>query len=204
MIKLLIFDFDGTLVNTKKLYYNSIYKHLKENGIYISKEKFHNELLGLKLHDILIKLKIRKNLKEIKDKVHADVFSNIKKIKISKDINCIRNIKIKKIIVSNTITKHVISILRKNKINFFQEIYGGDKFKDKISFIKNYMKKKKLKKNEIAYIGDMIKDIEIARKVGIISISISHDISWNSRKELLKANPDYIITNLKEINKIIS
>jgi HAD superfamily hydrolase (TIGR01549 family) len=203
MKKLLIFDFDGTLVDTKDLYYNSIYTHLKEQGMEISKDIFNDKLLGLKLHDILEKLGIKKNKDKIKNKVHNDVFKSFKEIKSSNDVKYLENIKTKKIILSNTITEHILPVLKNNKIDYFDEIYGGDKFGSKDKFIKSYIKKNHLKKGEVVYIGDMIKDVEVAKKAGVTEIAIAHKISWNSEKELLRAGPDYLITNLRDVEKLV-
>jgi phosphoglycolate phosphatase-like HAD superfamily hydrolase len=204
MIKLLIFDFDGTLADTKGLYYKFIYKHLKNEGLNLSKRRFHNELLGLKLHDILKKLKLKESLKRTKKNIHNDIFENIREINLLGDIKYIKNIKLKKIIVSNTITKNITPVLKHNKINYFSGVYGGDKFEKKEVFIKKYLKKNKIKKDEVIYIGDTIKDIHVARKAGIKVVSISSKISWNSRKELLKNNPDYIISSFRELKNILN
>jgi phosphoglycolate phosphatase-like HAD superfamily hydrolase len=203
MIKLIIFDFDGTIADTKELYYNSIRKYLKKEGVNISKERFHKELLGIRLKEIIKRVGIKKHARKIKNHVHRDVFDNLNRIKLITGIKDIKEIKVKKIIVSNTITKHIVHVLNKNKIKFFNGIYGSDNFLKKSIFIKKYLKEKNIKKNEAVYIGDTIKDIEVARNAGIKIISISQDISWNSRKELLKNNPDYIISDFKELEDII-
>jgi len=202
MIKLLIFDFDGTIVDTKNLYYSSIHRWLKGEKIVFSEKEF-VETFGMKLSDILKLMKVKNNIQEIRDGVHNDVFSSVNKIKVSKDARYVPGLKIKKILLSNTISKHIKMVVKAKKINYFREVYGGDNFPNKVYFIKKYMKRNKLKKNEVIYIGDMVKDIEVAREAGCIGVSISHEISWNTRKELLEGKPEYIIDNLKDLAEIV-
>ncbi|MEM3405934.1 MAG: HAD-IA family hydrolase [Candidatus Pacearchaeota archaeon] len=201
-IKLLIFDFDGTLANTKNLWYNTIKKYLKKEGISFSKKDFHTKFLGIKVEEILKKLKI-KNKEKIKKQIHKEVFYKIKKVNLAKSINYLKKIKVKKIIISNTTTKNVLSCIKSKKINYFKEIYGGDKFENKEEFIKEYIKNNKLNKDEVVYIGDTIRDIRLAKKIGCISIVIVHNISWNNKKELLRNNPSFVIESFKDLKDLI-
>ncbi len=198
-IKLIIFDFDGTLVDTKKLYYNSIHKWLKKEEVRFSEKKF-RKFFGLKLAEILKKLKVKKSSEKIKRGVYEDVFSDLNKIKVVKDIGQIKKFKVKKIIVSNTSSELVDRVLKKHKLKkYFDEVYGGDKFHHKEIFIKNYLKKNKLKGKEVFYVADMVRDVKIARKIGCVSVIIANKISWSKKRELLKAEPDFILKSLADI-----
>lgn len=201
-IKLLVFDFDGTIADTKKLYYNSIHKWLKKEKIVFSEKQF-KKFFGLKVHDILAKLRIRGDIKKITEKINADVFKNINKIKVSESVEYIKELNADKIIASNTPTRYMGAILRKNGLlKYFMVVCGGDKFVHKEDFIKKYIKNKKLNRKNVFYIGDMVKDVEIARKAGCVCVAVSHNISWSSRKDLLKAKPDFILNSLKDLSRL--
>lgn len=202
-IKVLILDFDGTFADTKKLYYNSIHKWLAKEGIKFSDKEF-RKYFGLKLGEILKKLKIKKDVKDVKIKVIRDIIKTTKTIRLSPYIGYFRKLKIRRIILSNTKTSIIKMVLKRKKIDYFSEIYGGDKFSSKEKFISSYLRKHKLKKSEAAYIGDMAKDIEIARKAGVISVAISHKYSWDSYSRLKHAGSDFLISSFYELKKILS
>lgn len=205
MIKLIMFDFDGTLADTKNLYYTSIKDALKKEGVKFTEEQFVS-LLGLKVLEIARAMGIKDELtlRRISDNVHSGVFSDIDRIKTASDTGDIRDISVRKIVVSNTDSGKVKRVLKRDKINFFEEVHGGDEFANKAEFIKDFIKDEGLKGNEVAYLGDMKKDAAVARDAGCISILINHKISWSSDKELIDAEPDFIITKFSDLQKIIS
>ena len=65
------------------------------------------------------------------------------------------------------------------------------------------MRKKKIDKKEVFYIGDRVADILVARKVGVKSVIILGKCAWDSKKEILSSNPDFVIDDLAEIKEII-
>jgi len=81
---------------------------------------------------------------------------------------------------------------------FFIDINGG--VHDKIKTIKQIMKKNRFKAATTAYIGDMIHDIKAGKKAGVTTIAISR--GYQTKKELLSQNPDFLINSLKGLKKI--
>ncbi len=200
----LIFDFDGTIADTKQLYYLGIYNELKKYGFN------HNQVnkiinLGLSLEETLkkfgfsfivlwiLKMKIMKNVKK-----------NIRDVKKCRDVEEIKKIKERKIIVSNSLKEFVVPIITHFKLNkYFEGIYGAEDFNDKAEFIKEYLKKNRIKKDRCYYIGDRAADIRVARKVGCKGIIIMSKCAWNSRKEILDENPEIIVSDIAEIKDVL-
>jgi len=102
MTKLVIFDFDGTIVDSKTAYYNSIIMHLSPLGF---GQKSITEAidLGLNLWDTLGKF-VPSTLYRwwLKRKIMRDVSKEIKYIKKCHDAEHLKDIHIKKILVSNS------------------------------------------------------------------------------------------------------
>jgi len=139
--QILFFDFDGTIADTKSLYYNELAKTVK--------------IFGYKYKDIDkaldVGLSLRKTLKKIglgfissliaKRKIMKNVKEKIASIKKCKDTDSIKNIKQKKIIVTNSLKEFVIPLLKHLKLKkYFDKIYGVEDFDDKADFIKQYIK----------------------------------------------------------------
>jgi phosphoglycolate phosphatase len=203
-MKLLIFDFDGTIADTKSLYYTVILHELRVFG-YSEKDIERVIDLGVTLRKILKKLGLSFITSYF---LHFRIMRRVKKhvneIKKCRDVSSISKIKTKKIVVSNSLKEFVLPILRHLKIKkYFSEIYGGDDFSDKAEFISSYLEKKQIDKEDCYYIGDRVADIKTAKKVGCKSIAVFGKCAWNSRADLKKEKPDFLISDLAEINKIL-
>ena len=204
MTKIVMFDFDGTIVDSRTAYYNSISNRLKHLGF--SEKKIKETIdLGLNLWDtlkefipsVLFRWWIRREIMQ-------GVLKEAGAIKKCHDSEHIKNIHIKKILVSNSLSEFVIPVLKHFKLyKTFNEVYCADNFDNKTKFISNYLKKNKIKPKDCFYVGDRVADAVLAKKVGCKSIIVYGKCSWNSKKELLKAKPDFIVPDLLLVKKIV-
>lgn len=202
-MKILIFDFDGTIVDSKKIYYNAIEKRL--GNLFRKKQLDKTIDLGMSLSGILTKLGVIPLVRWWeKRKIMGDVIKHVNDIKKCRDVDSIKNLPYKKILVSNSLSEFILPVLKHLKIKReFDEIYGVENFSDKAQFISDYIKREKISPNECYYIGDRVADVKVARKVGCISIIISNKCSWNTKKEVTKAKPDFIISDLIEMKGLL-
>lgn len=204
MIKLVIFDFDGTVVDSRRAYYDSIMKHLNPMGF--SKKRILETIdIGLSLGETL-KHFIPSHLYRwwIRRAIMKDVLHEANLVKKCHDAGHIHDIHAKRIVVSNSLSDLVIPVLRHLKMrHLFREVYCADNFDDKTEFIKKYLKMNKIKPEECFYVGDRAADIKLAKKVGVHNIVISGKCSWNSKKELLAAKPEFIVPDLIEVGRIV-
>src|SRR4030042_3749752 len=81
MIKLLVFDFDGTIADSKKLYIDSIYHSAKKHGYRLSRA-FIEKNVGAKLDASLFSMKIKRNAEKIAREVNHFVTSKATSIKL--------------------------------------------------------------------------------------------------------------------------
>lgn len=71
----------------------------------------------------------------------------------------------------------------------------------KIDWLKDFIKKKKLKRREVVSVGDTCEEIEIGQKLGIHTVALTG--GYNSTKRLKACKPDFLIHNLKDLTGII-
>jgi phosphoglycolate phosphatase len=203
-MRLLIFDFDGTIADTKALYYNVIYNNVKRFGYsYEDVDKVID--LGENLRKTLKRIGLSWLLVGfMKRKIMKEVVSELKNVKKCKDVDSIKEIKTDKILVTNSLKPAVLPILNHFKLKReFKKIYGFEDFSDKAQFIKEYLKENKIKADDCYYIGDRAADVRTAREVGCKSIIIIGHCAWDSRKEIIEENPDIILSTLKDLKKLV-
>lgn len=204
MKRIIVFDFDGTIVDSRAAYYNSITKHLTPMGI--SKNKIESVIdLGLNLGETLRKF-IPSRLYRwwIKREIMKDVLDEAAKVRKCRDASQIGEISVKKILVSNSLSEFVIPVLNQFKMRkVFREIYCAEDFNDKAQFIRMYLKIHGIRPYECFYVGDRVADVTIAKEIGCKSIIVSGRCSWNSKNDLMKAGPDFIVPGLGDVKRIV-
>jgi pyrophosphatase PpaX len=200
-IKLLIFDFDGTLVRSKWLYKEAIYKTFKKYRIIKTKKEV-ERVLGNRLEVLLSMLHIKKNVKILKKEINYYVLKRAGKLQPCPSIASVNKLKdYKKVIVSNSLISYILPLIRREKLKF-NEI-AGPKMHSKDEILRHFIKRYRISPDEAVYIGDMAMDVRIAKRVGCKSVIISNKCSWSSWAEIEKAKPDFIIANLRELKKTL-
>lgn len=200
----MIFDFDGTIVDSKAVYYHAVEKNL---GSYGFKDKEIERVidLGESISEILGKFGfswIKRLL--IKRRIMKDVMKHANEIKKCRDADSLRKIKACKILISNSLKEFIIPVLKHLKIkDEFDEIYGADDFNNKAEFIKNYIKSRKINCKDCYYIGDRVADVKVAREVKCKSVIVSNKCSWDSKKEIMKEKPDFVIFDLADLREVL-
>lgn len=206
MIKYIIFDFDGTIVNSKKLALQLINDL---SGKYGYRKAGEEEL------DYLSTLSIRERLKLFQvpfykvPQIVLDMRKNynhsVESLEIFNGIgDVIHNLKekgFKLSIISSNAEENIKKVLVKYNIDSFDSIHSSYNLFGKSGKISAFLKKHHLKKDEIIYIGDELRDIQACQKseVKIIAVTWGYD----SSELLKKANPNHIANNPSEIVDLI-
>ena len=203
MIKLIVFDFDGTLADSKKTLLSIVSRNLKTKKYKINKEyerKFGDKPLKKGFEDIGIS---KEEISSMVKKIQEDFIKESRRIRIVNNIEKLREIKIDKIIISNNIKDYIKGAL-KNKARIFNEIHGWPEFKSrKDEEFRKILKKRDISPKDVLYVGDRAIDAIVARKAGCYSVVISNKISWSSKKDILNVKPDFVISDLKELRDVV-
>lgn len=220
--KLILFDFDGTLVDTKAFYFGLIADYLKsEKTRTISvAEEILSSMLSFDERNIKWKI-VRASyyvsralgyniLRSILAVIFLARNHNKNFIAAKPTKHAVNGMKLLK---SKGITLGIISFSSKHKILSFMENYlknsslidpsnilvKQDFGKTKEEAILKFLRKFELNeaKNLCAIVGDLGGDIIAGKNVGITSIGIT--TGYASRKLLLEAKPDRIFDSIEEI-----
>lgn len=204
----IIFDFDGTLVDTldlvvkianrlaPKFGFQKV-KHediagLREESPFQIMQKFH--VPPLKVHSIVIqgRREFTKELSKIK------TIEGIKKILVELKK---RGLQLG-ILTTNSEANIQKFIKLRGLKGLFDFVYGDIGIFGKTHALKKILKEKKLSPNEVIYIGDEIRDIDAAKKVGITSVAVSW--GFNTHDFLARHNPNFLIDKPEGLLSILN
>lgn len=210
-VELIIFDLDGTLVDSKEAIAKGINFALKKVGL---KEKSMGEIcsyIGIGVDDLINKSVGKKHLKLFEET--KTIFENYRRNSpdgsrlypgVKETLEYFKNKT--KVILTNG--KHEFALLTLNRLgicDYFADIIGGDDLEckkpspcplDRITSKFNADKRKTL------IVGDMDIDILTGKNAGILTCAVAYGIG--KREDIIKANPDYIIDSLLQLEAIIN
>ena len=210
MIKTIIFDFDGTLADTLPFTFKKIIeiaRRLKlsnQSDQLILEEirsKSYRQLMKeyklswLKLPWLLsITRQMQKELTKVieKQRLFSGMRSALQELRR-------RNIRLG--ILTSNIKENIDRFLRAKNIMIFDYIHCEKNILGKDRALINLIKKNSLKKDEVVYVGDEIRDIDACKKAGVKIIAVTW--GFNTKKVLENHQPDYIINKPREILNIV-
>ncbi|MCH9657628.1 HAD hydrolase-like protein [archaeon] len=207
MTRTIIFDFDGTVANTL----DAVVRIVNEHSEYFGYGKVTKQdipyLQGKKPREILSYLgisifKLPSWVKKIHSEINKEITNMTPTTNISpllSDLYDDEDVHLG-ILTSNT-QENVRQFLEKNELNFFEFIRTGKSVFGKSRLINKIIKQRRLKRDNTFYVCDEIRDIEAARKSGIISVAVTW--VYNTEASLAKENPDFLATTSEELRKIL-
>lgn len=198
-MKLVIFDFDGVLINTIEF---SFLEHKKYNPN-LTYQKFQSFCNGNFCDGV------DKAVAEGSHLVPKDwdksYIENTKRITINEILNKAIKTLSKEYLISIVSSSGSIAInnfLEKEKVkNYFTDILGVDVHRDKTEKIKSLLEKYKISPNAAVFVTDTLGDILEAEKCGVKSIGVTWGL--HGRKTLEKGNPVAIIDDPRDLLKTI-
>jgi phosphoglycolate phosphatase-like HAD superfamily hydrolase len=202
----IIFDFDGTIADTLSSIYKIINRLAVENGLTeLSSEEFkrlrdkHPFEIVKEYRIPLLKLPflIRKGQTMMKKDIpNINFIAGIKEtLSILKE----RGYRLG-VLTSNS-EENIKLFLDKNGLDLFEFTYTSSNLFGKVRPLNKIINKYKLKKDEIIYVGDEVRDIEACKKVGIQIIAVTW--GFNSEDICKKYSPEYIVNKPEELLKIL-
>lgn len=205
MIKCIVFDFDGTLVDSKAVFV-SIYNELAQKDGYTLMTSDNIEALramGIKERCTYLKIPVYK-IPFIAAKFLKQYKASLPLLEFNPGVE-----ELLKSLSAKEIAFAVLSSNAKNNISSFFEMKGlavPDIFcssnifgKDRV--LAKFLSSKKLSPSEILYVGDEERDVTACNKLGVHIAWVAW--GYDTSEALDNVNPDYIIHTPKELKKLI-
>lgn len=193
--KIVMFDFDGVLVNTLQFSFG-VHKKLNTELTWENFQDFSNG----NFHSSMDKIR-NDGTYNFPSKWDEEYWENIQKITISDILNeTIKELSFESIlaIVSSSTTGLINKFLEKENIKkYFSDVLGTDVHKSKKVKIDSLIKKYDVIPSEMVFITDSLGDILEGNECGVKSIGVTWGI--HQKETLLKGNPELIIGDPREL-----
>ncbi len=204
MKKLLLFDFDGVVVDSLDVYEGTVTECLKKIGrplvknredfLELYEDNFYESLVkkGVDLAAFMeasVEILARVDYAEMK--IFPDLIPVLAKLK---EDNILA-------IISSSDSQDINLIMTRFHLNgYFRDVLGSDVNFDKREKILLAVDKLGMEKDNTCYIGDTVGDIKEAKTAEIKTVAVCW--GWHSRERLAAAAPDYLIDRPEELLKI--
>lgn len=214
MVKNLIFDFDGTLVDTAPIILRTMQATMLEMNLPEKNESECRATIGLRLEEIPNVLWPEfKNLSVSYAKTYRRIFNELKS---KLNVTCFPYVKDSLISLRNSNYKMAVASSRSHRsleeylnltglADFFVMLIGGDDVilgKPAPDPVNKILETLDWNPSETMTTGDSPFDILMGKRAGTLSCGVTYGNS--SYEELKAVNPDYIISSFPEIENIIS
>jgi len=218
MIKLVAFDWNGTLLADTQATLNSDNFALKKMGLKTITLRQYQQAFDIPIMKYWENLGysknfVKRNFKKLQKYYsgHYELLENkCRARKGAKDcLVWLKKNNIHAIIYSNHVEPHIHKQLIRLRIEkSFKQVLAR-KIDDnshhyqrgKEQKLQAYVKEHKLKPKEVVSVGDTEEEVEIGKKLGYHTVAITG--GWNSVSRLKKHHPDYLIHNMLELKKIV-
>lgn len=200
--KILIFDFDGTIADTHK-YIVEISNRLSSKYHYDPIDL--NELEDLKnktSQEIIRYLKVPiMKIPTILAQAKKEFYKEIAKLKPFEGqaelLNDLKQAGITMGILSSNALENIKTFLNNNGLDIFDFIHSTSKVWSKNTSLKRLIKEKGFNVEDVLYVGDEIRDIIAARRLGVKIAAVTW--GYNSMEALKRHDPDYIIETPQQL-----
>jgi phosphoglycolate phosphatase len=205
-MKTIIFDFDGTIADSFEVLL-SIFDEVAKRPKNLSTIEV-TELRGKSLNEIIKYLKVRRwqiprMILKAKKLLAVKVTSIAAFENMPKTLQKLNETGYQMFILSTNSSDNISKFLKKNGLEiYFTKIYGDIGLRSKSSALKKIIKIEKLAAKDCYYIGDEVRDIEAATKVGVVSVAVTW--GFNSPKAMKNARPSAIANKPQDLIKLLS
>ena len=207
MEKNLIFDFDGTVINSLPLAIRTLHEAGHKYNIESLKDVHVEKLRDLSIPEIFKELKIPFwTLPFLVTWARRRMHSQIHNIPLVEGIiDAFRELKKndnRLFMLTSNSEKNVRISFEDNKIiHLFDDIIGGVGTFSKKRAMKKLLRKYNLKKEDCIYITDEIRDVIATNDINMTNIAVAW--GYNSEKALMGVNPNHLVHTPNELVKII-
>ncbi len=212
MKKAVIFDCDGTLIDSFELFDIALNEACKKYKYYILTEEEKAHLFGPNELGLIAKLIYPEDVKKAyfeylkmyekyHDKYIPSFIDGIEDLLIY--LNKKEDIEVY-LLTGRSIETTVITLDKLNAFKYFKDSYYGSHIGQiKAKLLTDLGREHNLKFEDMLYIGDSREDIKQCKEVGVDIISVSY-VKPSSFDDLNELNPNNVVKTVKELKKKIN
>jgi phosphoglycolate phosphatase len=206
-IKLIIFDFDGTIADTYDAIVEIANRLLGKFGYQPLTNEELEQLKNLSSREIVNSAKISPlKLFCLLKSLHRELNKEIETFKTLQGIENylweLHNKGYQLGIITSNHRNNVLIFLKNNHLDsVFNFIYSGTNIFGKDKIINKVIKQNKLNHNEVIYVGDETRDVNSAKKSKVKVIAVGW--GFNSPSVLARYQPDFLIHHPQELIQVI-
>ena len=206
VLKLALFDFDGTLVDSLRDYHLIETQVIASLGGRVPDLQRFRRIIGedkdwesfYRRFGIVDKEKSPEHIKKGTIGISHGVISGVKET-LEELAN--RNVGLSIVSLNPHINKIILRLDGQLGDHFYRDnIYGASL--NKVDALRRVCRRHEIFPREAVYIGDMAKDIRETKRAGLVSVGIANDFSYNHKDMLESANPDYLFDDIREVTKL--
>jgi len=206
-VKVIIFDFDGTLADTLDAIVGITNRLAKEYGYKPTAPEELAQIRNMSSREIVKQsgisiFKIPFLLKKIKSDLRDDIQEIKPVLGIKEALTKLKSEGNYLGILTSNSEENVRAFLKKHDMqNLFSSIYSETTLFSKHKVLNRFIKQNNLVPEDVIYVGDETRDIESSKKIHVKVIAVSW--GFNSREALAKQNPDFLIHQPSELIEIM-
>jgi len=204
-MKTLIFDFDGTLVDSMALYVISFNKLAKDFDLPSIRKEDIPLLRKMSSKELIKKYKIGPlKLAQLSYTINKNINREMAAVQFYPEIKSLLVKLSKKYqlgILSSNIPENIEAFLKKESLDIFDYIHCSKSLFGKAKTFTDLIKKYNLDKKEILYFGDEVRDIEACQKIKVKIAAVTW--GFNEKDLLITKKPDYLFSSPDEIADLL-
>ncbi|MFB0506313.1 MAG: HAD family hydrolase [Thermodesulfobacteriota bacterium] len=208
MLKAIIFDYNGVLVNDLKIHEDAYWRAGKELGMPVARETVRKYLSyspeqKRKLYYGNISDETWEKIKRRMTRCYFDLAE--KRDVIFPDVEAVLmslSARYMLALVSNTRRKYFTRIFPRKLASLFRETMFFDEIripKPSPDPLLKMMERLGIGRDQCCYVGDSVLDVQMAKRGGVKVFSVA--TGDNSKEELQAAGADWVLNNLSELNE---
>lgn len=214
MVRLVIFDFDGTLGDTRQNIIITLQRTMRIMGLEVRDEATCAATIGLTLEDSFLKMypdMSREDARKTVD-VYRDIFyRSIEELQpelfpgVGDVVKELHSKGIILSVASSRTSPSLLLFLRNMGIaDYFSLVLGADNVehhKPHPEAVERTLRELGVDAKEAIVVGDMPLDVEMAHRAGVVAVGVSYGNA--SREELVESSADYVIDNILPLIDIV-
>ncbi len=206
MIQKIIFDFDGTLADTRDLFLETLAQISRKYGLLEISSEEAEQMSRLPIRERLKQMGVPLSKLPLMYRESRQIFEGLEIMPepypaIKELVYALKHRGYLLYIVSSNTYDFIKRFLEANELEVFEQIFSSRGLFGKHRDIKKLLRKTGLSRQEVLYVGDELRDIETCRRISVPVICVTW--GFDSPSLLEEGKPDYLVEHPRDILRLV-